>query len=327
MDKNHRTVQEIAKVLLVFAGAWLLVNTAVGIWTGIATLAAVVTGAFGAAVAILTSPILLVIIAIGALGLAIYLLIDHWDELKATAEITWELIKAVWKVAAEWFDTNVTTPLSDLFNISWVLIKTLAGQAWDTIKTTWKDATTWFKENVTQPLEGAFDDALFWIEDSFSTVFTGIKEFVKGVINGIIALLNGMISAIISSINSVINAINSIHINIPGVPYTGFGGYNFGGVGLPILYAPQIPLLATGAVIPPNAAFAAILGDQRSGRNIESPEALLRQIVREEVGQRQDNVNITFGGTMGELVRLLKPQIDRETVRVGGSLIQTGVTS
>ena len=47
---------------------------------------------------------------------------------------------------------------------------------------------------------------------------------------------------------------------------------------------PQIPQLAQGAVIPPNHTFLAALGDQTSGNNIETPEGLMRQIVREEVG-------------------------------------------
>lgn len=46
----------------------------------------------------------------------------------------------------------------------------------------------------------------------------------------------------------------------------------------------QIPRLATGAVIPPRAEYLAILGDQRNGVNIETPERLMRQIVREESG-------------------------------------------
>lgn len=45
-----------------------------------------------------------------------------------------------------------------------------------------------------------------------------------------------------------------------------------------------VPKLATGAVIPPNQEFMAILGDQRHGNNIEAPEGLIRQIVREESG-------------------------------------------
>ncbi|OUQ56235.1 hypothetical protein B5E58_11210 [Tyzzerella sp. An114] len=54
-----------------------------------------------------------------------------------------------------------------------------------------------------------------------------------------------------------------------------------GGSLLPALAA--VPMLAEGAVIPPNQEFLAILGDQKSGRNIETPESLIRQIMREEM--------------------------------------------
>lgn len=42
-----------------------------------------------------------------------------------------------------------------------------------------------------------------------------------------------------------------------------------------------------GAVIPPRSEFLAVLGDQKQGNNIETPEALLRKIVREETAGRQ----------------------------------------
>lgn len=48
--------------------------------------------------------------------------------------------------------------------------------------------------------------------------------------------------------------------------------------------AANIPYLASGAVIPPNAPFAAVLGDQKHGTNLEAPEDLIRKIVREESG-------------------------------------------
>ena len=90
----------------------------------------------------------------------------------------------------------------------------------------------------------------------------------------------------------------------------------------------QLPQLATGAVIPPNAAFAAVLGDQKSGRNIEAPEKLIRQIVREETEGISGGQNITvqFGGTMGELIRVLRPEIQKEDKRVGKSLISRATT-
>ena len=61
------------------------------------------------------------------------------------------------------------------------------------------------------------------------------------------------------------------------VPFIGGGRFGFN-----IQQAPQIPHLAHGAVIPPNAPSMAVPGDQRSGNNIEAPESLIRKIVREE---------------------------------------------
>lgn len=46
----------------------------------------------------------------------------------------------------------------------------------------------------------------------------------------------------------------------------------------------SIPMLAQGGVIPANNEFLAVLGDQKRGNNIEAPESLIRQIVREESG-------------------------------------------
>ena len=48
----------------------------------------------------------------------------------------------------------------------------------------------------------------------------------------------------------------------------------------------RIPYLAQGGVIPPNKEFMAVLGDQKSGNNIEAPESLIRKIVREESGNK-----------------------------------------
>ena len=46
----------------------------------------------------------------------------------------------------------------------------------------------------------------------------------------------------------------------------------------------KVPGLATGAVIPPNAPFMAMLGDQRHGTNIEAPLETIKQAVAEVVG-------------------------------------------
>lgn len=89
--------------------------------------------------------------------------------------------------------------------------------------------------------------------------------------------------------------------------------------------AAAIPL-ATGAVIPPNQEFLAVLGDQKSGRNLEAPEGLIRQIMREELAGLQvsgGDINIEFTGSLAQLARVLNPVITKEQKRIGGTL-QTG---
>ena len=68
-------------------------------------------------------------------------------------------------------------------------------------------------------------------------------------------------------------------------PGSGFGG---GGVSAKSSSL-RVPALAQGAVIPPNREFMAVLGDQTSGNNIEAPESLIRQIVREETQTSASN--------------------------------------
>lgn len=168
---------------------------------------------------------------------------------------------------------------------------------------------------TTEIIKNAFFTALDAVKSKFESIFTGIQNFVKGAINSIIGYINTMISNVVNGINGLIGSFNTVGSLVPG----------FSAVAT--VSAPQIPRLATGAVIPPNSEFLAMLGDQRSGTNIEAPADLIRQIIREELGSNagsSQNINITFGGTMGELVRALKPHIDQENQRVGPSFIQSG---
>ena len=50
----------------------------------------------------------------------------------------------------------------------------------------------------------------------------------------------------------------------------------------------EIPALASGAVIPPNRKFLAVLGDQKSGTNVEAPLSTIKQAVMEALALRDD---------------------------------------
>lgn len=75
---------------------------------------------------------------------------------------------------------------------------------------------------------------------------------------------------------------------------------------------------ADGAVIPPNREFMAVFGDQRTGTNIEAPESLIRQIVREEAGS---------SGNSGRLESLLEELIGTVgSIRIGDDTIGRAAT-
>lgn len=248
-----------------------------------------------------------------------------WEMVGILANDAYVVLVAIWGAVVEWFRTNVTDPLAVLFTEIWQSIGASAQQAWDAIAAVFSGLATWFEANVISPLRNsfsgvgdglktAFGDALEFVRLQWEQTFTGIFDFVKGMINGLIDLINGMLSGFAEGFNGIIATLNTAGAVIPGWTE------------IPEVSAPQIPRLAKGGVIPANSQFLAVMGDQRAGTNIEAPEALIRQIVSEEIGNMQANIQISFAGDLAALVRELKPYVDRENVRVGGSLVKSGVT-
>ena len=80
----------------------------------------------------------------------------------------------------------------------------------------------------------------------------------------------------------------------------------------------DIPQLAHGAVIPPNKEFLAVLGDQKSGTNVEAPLSTIKQAVMEALaqGSREPiNVNLVVDGKT--LARVVVPNINNMTRAAG----------
>ena len=100
--------------------------------------------------------------------------------------------------------------------------------------------------------------------------------------------INGLIRWIVNGLNKLVDKINSFGFNLPDVLGGGKVGFS-----IPKL---QVPQLAKGAVLPPNKPFLAMVGDQKSGTNIEAP---LDTIV--------DAVKIALGGSNGFSGRIEVP--------------------
>lgn len=103
----------------------------------------------------------------------------------------------------------------------------------------------------------------------FGTIWDTIVNIIKIPLNLVIGLINGLLQSIQTAINFIVRAVNKLSFKVPKwVPE--IGGQKFGFDLSQISFA-KIPYLASGAVIPPNKEFMAILGDQSSGTNIETP--------------------------------------------------------
>ena len=85
----------------------------------------------------------------------------------------------------------------------------------------------------------------------------------------------------------------------------------------------NVPALADGAVLPPGNPFLAIVGDQRTGTNIEAPMSTIKQGVREVIAERGGGGSVTrveFTGSLAQLGRVLRPVVTTEADRAGGSM-------
>lgn len=232
--------------------AWNIAQNAATIATTIATAA---TTAFGTVMAFVTSPITLVVLAIGALIAIIYLLVTNWDTVKEAAVKCWEWIKETWSKVATWFDENVIQPVVKFFTDLGKSIGQAFSSAWEWCKNAWASAGKFFS-GIWSGIKNAFGAVGSWFKDTFSKawtavknvfstggkIFDGIKDGIanvfKTVVNGIIGGINKVISIPFTAINNALSKIRDISI-LGVAPFTWIKTFSI----------PQIPKLETGAVL------------------------------------------------------------------------------
>lgn len=286
---------------------------------GIVGLVALMTGSGGimgglSAIATAIGPGGLVIAAIGAVIAAGVLLYKNWDKIKEVAGIVASAVVGFFKTMGEGVGYLIKD-LKETVSGIWNAISTLTSTVWKNVSTfvvtktremaetairkisdmKEKIASLWsaVKENasniwsnisslistkvssIRDAIVSKFTDA----KDKVVSVFSGIRDTIRNILNKVIGIVNGAIG----TVNSVIGGIESAFTFGPWKIPTPFGSRTIGfTANFPRV--PTIPYLAKGAVIPPRSEFLAVLGDQKNGRNLEAPEDLLRQIVREETG-------------------------------------------
>lgn len=213
------------------------------------------------------------VLAVGACIAIGVLLYKNWDKIKEMAGKVWDWISNKTRRFVEDIG-NKLRGLATKMTTIWGNIKASAHQKWNAIWST----VSGFAERIKNAIVDKFTSAKNTVVD----VFNGMRDAIRSVLNNIISVVNGAIS----KVNGVVSAIESAFSFGPWKVPTPFGSKTIG-FKATFPRVPTVPYLAKGAVIPPRSEFLAVLGDQKQGNNIETPEALLRKIVREETAGRQ----------------------------------------
>ena len=139
-----------------------------------------------------------------------------------------------------------------------------------------------------------------------------------------------MADAVLEELAKIQGGVDGLHgkdIYVNVITTTTSAGKTGGGAirdqltGAPMPYeaaAANIPYLASGAVIPPNAPFLAMLGDQRHGTNIEAPLSTIQEAVAQVIG---DLIPSSMAGFEAVVAELQATRNAIEDIQIGDTTI------
>ena len=250
------------------------------------------------------------------------------------AAFLWGLIEDAWNSVVEWW--HETAFEDGEFTIEGLL---------DGIGSALKNIGTWIYKHIFEPFIRGFKSAFGIHSPSkvmiemggyiVSGLLEGLKEKWKNVVNWITDKINWLkdkLSGIAEKVTSGFSGgrgsdaktgSRSALFSAPAVstPYAANPAFA-------ALSTAPIPKLATGAVIPANKEFLAVLGDQKHGTNIEAPLATIEEAVINAIAKinasssNNSSGNITLEipvviNGIGEIGRAVQ-QFDREFFKQSG---------
>lgn len=272
-------------------------------------------------------------IADGAWSLIKDIVTGTWDAIKAVTKgalsiiksiinVTWNAIKAVTSTVWNAIKKTLFSILNSIKSTVGTVVNAIRTKVTHTWKSTWSEATQTLKNAATFIFAkvGAIKDTITnkfnAARDAVKSAFEGIVNFIKVPINKAISIVNNAVGMINNAIGGIESAFSFGPWDVP----TPFGSKTIG-FHATFPRIGTIPYLASGAVIPPRSEFLAVLGDQKKGNNLETPESLLRQIVREESGKGQGNgntYNVTVNASGRKLLDIIIDEAELRRRRNGG---------
>lgn len=207
-------------------------------------------------------PLGIALIAVGAMGLVTVVALN-WDAIKqrATSVITsifnWVKTWGLLVLGIIMVITGVAFPLGlGLIYAGAKNLTTAKDPKWNAlvekVKATWKAVKDFWNANIAK---------------YFTSTWWG--NLAKNAINGFLRW-------IVNGLNKLVDKLNAFGFNLPDVLGGGKVGFNISKL--------NVPQLAKGAVLPPNKPFLAMVGDQKSGTNIEAPLDTIVEAVRIALG-------------------------------------------
>ena len=251
-----------------------------------AGVAAAATWALNGAIAVLTSPITLVIAAIASLIAIGVLLYQNWDTVVEFAKTAWQglcdfisgvclsigdffsglwmKLQEIFEPIGQWFSEKFQQAWTGLTNIfsklgSWF------GERWNDVTTALANVATWFG-NIFKTAFEAVKNAFSTIGSFFSGVWTTVKNiFVnagqmvgsavggafKSAVNAVLGTIENVVNGFIGMINGVLNTIRKL----PGLGWVGSVGYV------------SLPRLARGGIV--DSPTVAMIGE--AGKEVVMP--------------------------------------------------------
>ncbi|PZQ93733.1 MAG: phage tail tape measure protein [Acinetobacter johnsonii] len=241
---NPGLANTIAKVA---GGAALLIGGLSAISMGLITVVGPIMvvmkslQAMGLVMSLAASPIL---VALGLLAVAGYMLYKNWDEIVSGSKLIWQQLSGYVSQKLESISGYITTKMeavSGYFSEKWNAIKSLFSGGLSGISAliiNWSPIGLFYS---------AFAKVLSWFGVDLPAKFTGFGAMIlEGLKNGILSKVNAVKDAITGAVSGVIDKARGIlGIHSPSRVFMGIGGYTMQGMANGIANANGLPIAAT----------------------------------------------------------------------------------
>lgn len=204
-------------------------------------------------------------------------------------------------------------------------IKTSLKEVWDNTVGQWgSDISAWW-DNSVKPWfsKEKWEEILKGIPGVFSSKFSEVVETVKEKLQPLIDWVVEKVEWLMEKIGNVKEKFESIKSRTSSFFSGGLFGsssfststYSISSPAMASLSSMEIPKLATGAVIPANREFLAVLGDQKHGTNIEAPLDTIMQANEQLLTKAMMQLGMMGNtGSSNPQTIIIKQYLDRKQV-------------